>query len=64
MTGYHNIEELKQHTYFYTATLDDKFVFELVDEGGAMRPATYRMTGCAHRDRDGVLCTTCGETVK
>lgn len=66
MTGYYDIEELKQRTYFYTATLDDKFIFELVDEGGAMRPATYRMTGCAHRadDRVGVLCTICGEAVK
>lgn len=65
MTGYYDIEELKQRTYFQTATLDARFLFKEIetDEDGTRR---YMMTGCAHRsaDRDGVLCTICGETVK
>ena len=64
MTNYVNIDELKKTVYFITATLDDRLEFEEItpDLDGTRR---FRLTGCAHRpvDRDGVLCTHCGDTV-
>lgn len=65
MSGYVDLDTLKENVYFVTATLDERFVWEKIPPAedqwhdGMDR---YRITGCAHPPayRDGALCTHCG----
>ena len=67
MSGYVDLDELKDRVFFRTATHDDRFVFEEIEPGPdhsdeaelsgdrwvwADGTSRFKITGCAHRDAD------------
>jgi hypothetical protein len=65
MTDHVDLDDLRKRTFFESATLDPRFVFEETDPltDGETTWRQFKLIDCAHRDvdREGDVCGHCGK---